>query len=167
MRRLAAQHDTLRYLFLSVRVLSLCLFFPQLYVLSFVSFNRRYLSTCWHQSTMHWSQKIPPHMMQNLWSLVFKEALFSISHWKIKCLVMAIYLKIPAVIYQIFNMKFQETQWILSRLWTLGQTEANLSGQTSIPCHSSLCVLGDLLFPTHYRETEQFWVKKNNLCPFL
>lgn len=114
-------------IFLNIRMLSLCLFFRLLCV---VSFHCRYLSTllmpanhalATKSTTSHDANsgslvlRKSPH-----WSFVFyqslKEHMFGNGHL----------FENPAVIYQIFNMKFQESQWILSRLWTPGRTEATM-----------------------------------------
>lgn len=118
---------------------------------------------------------------KNLWSLaqcesaqrsfVFKESLREQmfgngSQQRLCCL------KIPSVIYEIFNMKFQEAQWILSKSLTKGETKANLWGlpspqaslvQAVFPV-SVHCVL-DFVSPTRVERKSNFrW--KDSLCLF-
>lgn len=121
---------------------------------------------------------------KNLWSLaqcksvqrsfVFKESLKEQmfgngSQQRLCCL------KIPCVIYEMFNMKFQEAQCILSRPLTKGETKANSKDSLhpgvisagSVPSLLIVCVLllCVFVFPTHMERKSNFrW--KDNLCLF-
>lgn len=83
-------------IFLNIRMLSLCVFFLLLCILSFVSFHCSYLSTLLMPANHALATQSIKLQTLEAWpcARALTEALFSISHWKNTCLVMAICLKI-------------------------------------------------------------------------
>lgn len=122
------------------------------------------------------TQNITP-TMQNLWSLAgckgaqssfcfqesLKEQMFADGSQQRLCC-----LKIPSVIYEIFNMKFQEAQWILSRPLTKGQLVRTSPPQASwVQAGSPVSVRWVFVFVSYQIRRERAISGERIICAFF